>query len=474
MKPSPETALTGDKTRPTPRHERRTPVSGVAPAESLDDPTRPTSRVRLMAGMIRAVTRHGYTEATIAHAIADAHVSRSTFYEHFTDKEDCFLAAYEDLASRMKMQLRETVERAPWPAKANAMLSSVLDPEELATPRWRLLLSLARGGGPRVRLAREQLVAELEQLIDGLLSGAPPGTLTLDIPPKALLGGVRSVISIRRYQGDLDGGMREQLMSWTRSYAVPAEYGRHSSEEWNKLGEALGAAPRPRPPVEPRRLPRGRSRLPADVVSGEHHDRIMRATVAVIRHKSYAATTIADIVAAGGVSRNVFYKLFHTKEEAFIAAQRLGLQEGVTACSRAFFDAYSWPERVWRGVRALLECMSAGPDLAYVVVVEPNAVGNRALQRVIDMLKAFTIFLEEGYRQSPQAEQLPRVCSDAIAGALFEILYHHATHDLIDRLPELTPQFSYVALAPFVGPAQASELVHAMAPRGDDLALGSG
>jgi AcrR family transcriptional regulator len=415
-----------------------------------------------MDGMIEAVIRNGYTDATIAQTISHAHVSRGTFYEHFSDKEDCFLAAYEDLATRMKLQIRQAVEDAPWAGKAPAMLGVVLDPDEQATPRWRLLLSLARGGGERVRLARERLVAELEQLLDEMLEQPPPGTLTLDIPAKALLGGVRSVLSIRRYQGvDLDGGIREHLLSWTRSYAVPAGRSRHSSADWNKLGGRLACA-RSRPPQrEPRSLPRGRSRLAAEIVSGEHHDRIVRATVQVIRRKGYAGVTIADIVAAAKISRNVFYKLFHDKEEAFIAAQRLGLQESVAACSGAFFAASAWPERVYDGLRALLEHTAADPALAYVILIEPNAAGDRALQRLIDTLKAFTIFLEEGYRQNPRAQALPHLCSDAIAGAIFELLYHHAVTERIPQLPELTPQCAYIALAPFIGPAEASELVQA-------------
>jgi AcrR family transcriptional regulator len=439
-------------------------MSGMTPqiaSEAALEPPRETPRERLMDGIVAAVARHGYTDATIAHAIAEAHVSRSTFYEQFADKEACFLAAYEDLAERMTRKLREAVEQAPWHEKAEAMMSCVLDPEEQATPRWRLLLSLARGGGPRIRLAREQLVTGLEGLLDDLLDHPPANASTLDIPAKALLGGVRSVISIRRYQGDLNGGIREQLLAWACSYTIPATYPRHHSDHWNQRGAALAANPRTPPPREPRRLPRGRSRLPADVVSSEYHARLIEATAEIIRRDGYAATKVADIVAAAGVSRNVFYDLFHSKEEAFIAAQRLGLQEGVAACSKAFFDAPNWPERVWNGAHALLERMNAGPDLSYVVVVEPNAAGTRALQRVIDTLKAFTIFLEEGYRQNPQAETLPRICSDAIAGALFELLYHHATHNLLDRLPELTPQFAYVALAPFIGPMEAAEFVHA-------------
>jgi AcrR family transcriptional regulator len=244
-----------------------------------------------------------------------------------------------------------------------------------------------------------------------------------------------------------------------RSYAAPAGLVRHSSADWNELGEALVCDPRGRPQREPRSLPRGRSRLAAEIVSGEHHERIIRATVQVVHEQGYAAVTIADIVAAARISRNVFYEIFQNKEEAFIAAQRLGLQEGVAACSGAFFGATAWPERVWNGLRALLEHTAADPDLAYVVLVEPNAAGDRALQRLIDTLKAFTIFLEEGYRQSTQAEALPHICSDAIAGAIFELLYHHAVTERILQLPELTPQCAYIALAPFIGVGEAVEFV---------------
>jgi hypothetical protein len=49
----------------------------------------------------------------------------------------------------------------------------------------------------------------------------------------------------------------------------------------------------------------------------------------------------------------------------------------------------------------------------------------------------------------------------AIVGALFEILYGHATHKQISHLPQLTPQFAYISLAPFIGPTQAAEFVKA-------------
>src|SRR3954447_10552647 len=45
--------------------------------------------------MAEVVAAKGYSATTVADVIADAGVSRRTFYEHFRDKEDCFLAAYD-------------------------------------------------------------------------------------------------------------------------------------------------------------------------------------------------------------------------------------------------------------------------------------------------------------------------------------------------------------------------------------------
>jgi AcrR family transcriptional regulator len=54
-----------------------------------------SQRARLLDGMVRAVAAKGYARTTVADVVRLAGVSRRTFYEQFSDKEDCFLAAYE-------------------------------------------------------------------------------------------------------------------------------------------------------------------------------------------------------------------------------------------------------------------------------------------------------------------------------------------------------------------------------------------
>jgi AcrR family transcriptional regulator len=62
---------------------------------------RETRRERILAAMIRVVGRKGYKESSVADVIEEAGTSRSTFYKHFTDKHDCFLAAYEMLVEEV-------------------------------------------------------------------------------------------------------------------------------------------------------------------------------------------------------------------------------------------------------------------------------------------------------------------------------------------------------------------------------------
>src|SRR4051812_31599343 len=56
---------------------------------------RESQRGRMLAAMAGAVGEKGYGAVAVADVIARARVSRKTFYEHFRDKEECFLAAYD-------------------------------------------------------------------------------------------------------------------------------------------------------------------------------------------------------------------------------------------------------------------------------------------------------------------------------------------------------------------------------------------
>jgi AcrR family transcriptional regulator len=57
-------------------------------------------RERLLEGMAASIRVHGFQGTTLADVVREARVSRRTFYEHFTDPVDCYIALLEQVAAR--------------------------------------------------------------------------------------------------------------------------------------------------------------------------------------------------------------------------------------------------------------------------------------------------------------------------------------------------------------------------------------
>jgi AcrR family transcriptional regulator len=122
-------------------------------------------RQAVLEAMLRVVGRKGYREATVADTIAEAGVSRTTFYKHFPDKHECFLAAYELAAERVLAAVKaECDSERPWLERVRAGLASLVelltDEPELA--RAAIVEAVVAGVETRQRqLAAIGQIAEL-------------------------------------------------------------------------------------------------------------------------------------------------------------------------------------------------------------------------------------------------------------------------------------------------------------------------
>ena len=74
-----------------------------------------TVRERLLDGLTASIVEDGYRGTTVADIVRRARTSRRTFYEHFADKEACFVALLTDANAEMIRAISAAVdERAPW------------------------------------------------------------------------------------------------------------------------------------------------------------------------------------------------------------------------------------------------------------------------------------------------------------------------------------------------------------------------
>ena len=397
---------------------------------------------------------------SVAHVASRARVSTATFYEQFQDREDGLLAAYRTVVERILGQTRLPSGTTDWSDGARKVLAPLLNALQSDPDAGRVLFVEALAGVACIREERRLVLEEFGRRVEASLDGPPKDGNTPDIPAVAVMGALRNIVSrhLRTHAEDRLPLLVEDGLTWVGSYATPA-----GQKRWSIGPHALlpaTSAYRHRPVARgPARLPRGRHSLPAGVVARSHRERILRGTAEAMMAKGYAHATVADIVAQAGVSRDVFYEHFSDKQHAFLEAQQHPTQYVLDACATAYFSAREWPERVWRCYETLLGLIAANPAVSHLRLVDCYDAGPAAIRRAEEITRSFTFFLEEGYSYRPQARQLPRLCSEAIAGAIFEIIQRSVAHGDVTQTPRQLPLVTYIAIAPFTGPQDAIRLI---------------
>lgn len=85
-------------------------------------------RQLILEAMVRVVGRKGYKLTSVADVIEEAGASRTTFYKHFEDKHECFLAAYDMVVERV---LDEVVANCngekSWLERVRTGLATIVD-----------------------------------------------------------------------------------------------------------------------------------------------------------------------------------------------------------------------------------------------------------------------------------------------------------------------------------------------------------
>jgi len=447
---------------------QRAPASRRRAAHSADTlsaiAAKPTQEQRLVSAMIELCARVGYHEISVAQVSATAGVSSATFYQRFESKEDCLIAAFRAARARVFRHIEPVPAVSDWSAAARQSLDGLFAGLEADPDAGRLLFVEALAGGRRMRSERERALAEQERLVEDFLDSRPAGTDTLDIPVAAIEGARRYIVSrhLRTQSEDRLRPLKEDWLTWMGSYARPAE-----SPPWSTGPEALLPAPAGARAqlsdgsraAQRTRLPRGRHGLPPTVVARSQLTRIIAGTAEVMMAKGYSDATVSDIVAAAGVSRDVFYEHFSDKKTAFLEAQQFRTQEIVDVCATAYFSATDWPHRVWSALGAWLKLIAEHPAIAHLRLVECYAVGAAAIRVTEEIMSAATIFLEEGFSYEGSSPKAPRLVSEAITGAILELVHHDIAGGRTAELPQRLPQLTYIVLAPFVEADEAIRLV---------------
>jgi len=176
-------------------------------------------------------------------------------------------------------------------------------------------------------------------------------------------------------------------------------------------------------------------RPPAD--RRTQRERLLHGMAATVARRGYAATPVAEVLRAAGVSRRTFYEQFADKEDCFLAAYDAFVERCGEHMVAAYHGGEAWERSVADAYAALLGTLAAEPAFAHLVVVEVLAAGPRALARREATLRRFARFLDYTRERAEDAATPPPLVGQAIAGGIHELVYSQIVRGETARLPEL-------------------------------------
>src|SRR5271170_3814810 len=158
-------------------------------------------RERLFKAMIEAVNERGFIATTISDLVARAGISRRSFYEHFQNKEECLLAAYDAIVKRLERRLIAAAGSADapadWPAQLEAFLRELFEAAGDRPDLARLVcVEMGAAGTVGVQRWAQDATAIQRFVVDGFARAPGPGTIP-DPVARAFVGALRRILYSR-------------------------------------------------------------------------------------------------------------------------------------------------------------------------------------------------------------------------------------------------------------------------------------
>ncbi len=172
-------------------------------------------RTRMIAAALEVIDDVGYAQMTVAHVITRARISRKTFYDLFTDREHCFLAAYEHtLTHARQVALAAYATQPTWRAGIRSALDALLNLMDESPAAAKIVIVESLSGGEEIYERRTALINELAGAIDqgryqrGALNPPP-------VTAEGIVGGILAVLHRRLLENTEEplGSLLGPLMS---------------------------------------------------------------------------------------------------------------------------------------------------------------------------------------------------------------------------------------------------------------------
>ena len=396
---------------------------------------------RLHGSTLELVAERGYGAVTVRDLAGRAGVSTRSFYQHYSGKEECFLAVHDLIARRILRSLTASNQRAVTARQKMPLAITTMIREWERDPRAaHLMLVDVYDAGPAAidRAHRTSRSIESRMTDDGGVAG---------IVARGMLAGVTGIAQrellnqqVLHMQTESDDLVRWALAYLSGSMADLEELHRVSVRE-----------------LQPHSRDELRTYVEVTTPRADSdRDLLVSAVEKLIAAGDCEKITDKMVLAAAGVPRRTFEAHFSCLEDCLALILSQHTERALALARQAAREGSSAAGGVYRGVGALCYEMAQDSSLTEICFGDVSGFRAAALRlRYHQEVKAqISRFVVESIGPTAAAD---RLILEASVGAFWGAIQNEVVRKNANCLPRMTVPLAYLVLAPTIGPEWAIE-----------------
>jgi AcrR family transcriptional regulator len=180
-----------------------------------------SKRQAILDGMLEAVGAEGYERTSVRTVLDRTGVYRQAFYDNFTDKDDCYLQAFDAGLERIEGLIAAAAAgETEWTGRLRAGLAALLDFLDAEPDVGRGMVVEVHAAGPDALAKRAAAMERGSAVLDQAREVAGESESPPPIAGEGIAAGIHAVIHSRLATGAGDG-FRQQLPEFMYFAVLP-------------------------------------------------------------------------------------------------------------------------------------------------------------------------------------------------------------------------------------------------------------
>ncbi|HEV2944478.1 MAG TPA: TetR/AcrR family transcriptional regulator, partial [Solirubrobacteraceae bacterium] len=431
-------------------------------------------RARIHGAMVEAVARRGYERTSVKYVVGLAGVSRRSFYEHYANKEECFLTSVDLVAAGVLKRTSEAYRAVDGTLKRRLRAAFEQFTKEIGSdPKG---VSLVITEAPMAGAAGIQYLCRatgtFEQMLLRSFAHAPEAN-ALPLPViRGIVGGLHEMISLRLSTGCAEEipALTNELLRWTLLFETPA-LGSLAERFRVNAGFTNGNSTNGHPAngntlngsssnghATNGQITNGHvlnGHVGGDTSHLDARGRLLECALRLTVLEDYKDLSPLRIADEAGVSMDTFFDLFKDTQECFLAALDEMSDELLWTTADLELVGEDWPRAVRKAIGALMRHLAEQPLHARMIATGVYTSGPEVIERGRELTQEITTLLTEGAPEGAGG----MLALEGVTGAIWHTVRCRVASGQIHLLPAIADYLAYVVLAPFIGAEAAAEIV---------------